>query len=60
MSVIMPKFLEPKNKKWIIEIQREDGFIDYKAKEDAPESIKKEINDWNKMFEDAKKNNIQL
>ena len=60
MSVIMPKFLEPKNKKWIIEVKKEDGFIMYKAKADAPERIKKEVNEWNQMFVVAKKNKIQL
>ena len=60
MSVIMPKFLEKENLKWIEEIENEDGSITYKAKEKAPKEIKKEVKQWNEMFERAKKNHIQL
>ena len=60
MSVIMPKFLEKENLKWIEEIENEDGSITYKAKEDAPKEIKKEVKEWNEMFKRAKDNHIQL
>ena len=39
----MPKFLEKENLKWIEEIENGDGSITYKAKEDAPKEIKKEV-----------------
>ncbi len=60
MSVIMPKFLEKENLKWIIECNTPDGGTFYVAKDDAPEKIKKEVKKWNEMFERAKKNHIQL
>lgn len=55
MSVIMPKFLEPENRKWVEEVPDKDGFITYKAKKDAPLEIKKSIKEWNNMFKRAEK-----
>lgn len=60
MSVIMPNFLKKENLKWIAEVHTPDGGTFYVAKEDAPEEIKKEVKQWNEMFERAKKNHIQL
>ncbi len=60
MSVVLPKFVEPENKKWVIEIENEDGTVTYKAKDDAPNVIKKSIRDWENMFKRAKEAGIQL
>ena len=53
MSVVMPNFLKKENKKWIIENRTHNGDIVYVAKADAPEEIKKEVKEWNKMVERA-------
>ncbi len=60
MSVIMPNFLKEENRKWIEEFRDKDGTLKYKAKSDAPKEIKKEVKEWNNMFERAKKEHIQL
>ena len=60
MSVVMPNFLKKENLKWIIECNTHDGGTFYVAKDDAPEEIKKEVKEWNEMFERAIKNHIQL
>ena len=60
MSVVMPNFLKKENLKWIIEVHTPDGGTFYVAKDDAPKEIKKEVKEWNEMFERAKKNHIQL
>ena len=60
MSVALPKFLEPENRKWVIEIENEDGTVTYKSKDDAPKEIKKSIKDWEDMFKRAKEAGIQL
>ena len=60
MSVVMPNFLKKENQKWIIEAKTPNGGTFYFAKDDAPEEIKKEVKEWNEMFDRAKKNHIQL
>lgn len=60
MSVAMPIFLYPENKKWIEEIESEDCSITYKAKKDAPKEIKDAVRRWNAMFRWAEENHIQL
>ena len=60
MSVVMPNFLKKENLKWIIECNTPDGGTFYIAKEDAPEEIKKEVKEWNEMFERAINDHIQL
>ena len=60
MSVVMPNFLKKENLKYIIENNTPDGGTFYVAKDDAPEEIKKEVKEWNEMFERAAKNHIQL
>jgi hypothetical protein len=60
MPVIMPRFLEKENLKWITEVHTPDGGTFYVAKDNAPRKIKKEVKEWNEMFERAKKNHIQL
>lgn len=60
MSVIMPNFLKKENIKWIEEYRNEYGELYYKAKKDAPKEIKKEVKEWNEMFERARKNHICL
>ena len=60
MSVVMPNFLKKENKKWIIEAKTPNGGTFYFTKDDAPEEIKKEVKEWNEMFDRAKKNHIQL
>lgn len=60
MSVVMPKFLEKENKKYVIEKYLPNGQAYYVANDDAPEEIKKEVKEWNEMFERAKANHIQL
>ncbi len=60
MSVIMPDFLKKENLKWVIEVNTPDGGTFYVAKENAPEEIKKEVREWNEMFERAEKAGIIL
>ena len=60
MSVVMPNFLKKEKLKWITEVHTPDGGTFYVAKDDAPKEIKREVKQWNDMFERAKKNHIQL
>ena len=59
-QVIMPNFLKKENLKYVIEYNSPDGGTFYKATEDAPKKIKKEIKEWNEMFERAVDNHIKL
>lgn len=59
MSVVMPNFLKKENLKYVIEKNTPNGTL-YIAKDDAPKKIKKEVKEWNAMFERAKRNHIQL
>ena len=55
MSVVMPDFLKEENRKWSIENRTPNGDVIYVAKADAPEKIKKEVKEWNKMIKQAEK-----
>ena len=51
MTVVMPDFLKKENKKWMKIVIKPDGSEYYIAKDNAPEEIKKEVKEWNEMFE---------
>lgn len=60
MSVRMPNFLKKENLIYIIKNQTPDGETFYIAKDDAPEEIKQEVEEWNDMVNWSKENYIEL